>query len=161
MYCSIIIVTIQVAIGDSLDTSSENGLPPTKTVEIAFIKWEFDNLLFSKTYKNKQGVTSSKISERTYPVLKNSEWQTLVTNKLWEKAKIECSFNYKGHNIYLTTNRGTFDGQWTCGASIHGNINDLDNEVVTATCKISQGRGKFGNKYLRAAERENIGKELY
>ena len=44
---------------------------------------------------------------------------------------------------------------------IHGNVNDLDNEVVTATCKISQGSGKCGNKYTRAAERENIRKKLY
>ena len=86
-YCSIIIVTIQVAIDDSLDISSENGLPPTKTIEIAFSKRESDNLIISKTYKNKQSVTSSKTSQRTYTVLKNSEWQTLVTKKLWKKLK--------------------------------------------------------------------------
>lgn len=116
-----------------------------------------------KTYNKSTKVDKkggSKNAERVYPVLKSGEWQLVINRKINEKSKIICGFNFKTHKLYFSTNRGTFDGECNCGATLRGEMSGLNEEVISITCEISKGNGRCGKRYLRGEERKRVAEEL-
>lgn len=106
----------------------QNVLPSIRKVKIHFNKSEMDALFVKKSSHNtreKVKVKKGEDNKKTFleaAKWQTEKWQSEVTTKLLEKARVKCSFKVSELLISSATGEGKFAGCCKCGTKIDGKI---------------------------------------